>query len=242
MVVGIAKPMPIEPPLREKIAVLMPTSLPFESTSAPPELPGLIAASVWMKFSYVLMPRFAAAQRRDDAHRHGLADAERVADGEHHVTHLQRVRAAEGDRRQVARLDFQHSKVAFGVSADQLGFELAAIRERHRDLVGGLNDMVVGQYEAILGRHYARTQAGNPVTAAGVAKEISIQRIIGRTAPAYFFGCVHVDHGGRRQLDCRAVGIECIDACIRYHCLLDAKALRGRQRRGRRARRQPFRA
>src|SRR5205807_337056 len=42
---------------REKIAVLMPIRLPAASTSAPPELPGLIAASVWMKFSKVLMPR-----------------------------------------------------------------------------------------------------------------------------------------------------------------------------------------
>ena len=46
---GMAKPMPIEPPLREKMAVLMPTSRPSMSTSAPPELPGLMAASVWMK-------------------------------------------------------------------------------------------------------------------------------------------------------------------------------------------------
>jgi hypothetical protein len=41
--------MPWLPPLWEKIAVLMPTSRPFMSTSAPPELPGLMAASVWMK-------------------------------------------------------------------------------------------------------------------------------------------------------------------------------------------------
>ena len=54
---GMAKPIPIEPPEREKIAVLMPIRLPAASTSAPPELPGLIAASVWMKFSKVLMPR-----------------------------------------------------------------------------------------------------------------------------------------------------------------------------------------
>ena len=33
----------------EKIAELMPTTRPFMSTSGPPELPGLIAASVWMK-------------------------------------------------------------------------------------------------------------------------------------------------------------------------------------------------
>ena len=38
------------------MAVLMPTRLPLTSTSAPPELPGLMAASVWMKFSKVLMP------------------------------------------------------------------------------------------------------------------------------------------------------------------------------------------
>ena len=49
MVAGMAKPTPCEPPEREKIAVLMPTSRPAMSTSAPPELPGLIAASVWMK-------------------------------------------------------------------------------------------------------------------------------------------------------------------------------------------------
>ena len=49
MLAGMAKPMPCEPPEREKIAVLIPTSLPVMSTSAPPELPGLIAASVWMK-------------------------------------------------------------------------------------------------------------------------------------------------------------------------------------------------
>ncbi len=45
----MAKPMPMDSPVREKIAVLMPASLPSVVISAPPELPGLIAASVWMK-------------------------------------------------------------------------------------------------------------------------------------------------------------------------------------------------
>ena len=36
---GIAKPIPIEPPDCETIAVLMPTRLPRTSISAPPELP-----------------------------------------------------------------------------------------------------------------------------------------------------------------------------------------------------------
>ena len=44
----MAKPSPIEPPVGEKIAVLMPMTLPSMSNSGPPELPRLIAASVWM--------------------------------------------------------------------------------------------------------------------------------------------------------------------------------------------------
>jgi len=36
MLAGMAKPMPCEPPEREKIAVLMPASRPLRSTSAPP--------------------------------------------------------------------------------------------------------------------------------------------------------------------------------------------------------------
>jgi hypothetical protein len=42
----MAKPMPSMPACRPAIALLSPTSLPVASTSAPPELPRLIAASV----------------------------------------------------------------------------------------------------------------------------------------------------------------------------------------------------
>ena len=48
---GIAKPIPTDPPLSEKMAVLMPTRLPRASTSGPPEFPGFTEASVWMKSS-----------------------------------------------------------------------------------------------------------------------------------------------------------------------------------------------
>ena len=49
MLEGMAKPMPMLPPDWEKIELLMPISSPRKFTSAPPEFPGLIAASVWMK-------------------------------------------------------------------------------------------------------------------------------------------------------------------------------------------------
>ena len=48
---GMAKPMPIEPPEGEMMAVLMPITSPFMLNSGPPELPRLMAASVWMKSS-----------------------------------------------------------------------------------------------------------------------------------------------------------------------------------------------
>ena len=52
MLMGMANPIPWYPPDWETIAVLMPTTSPSRFTSGPPLLPGLMAASVWMKFSY----------------------------------------------------------------------------------------------------------------------------------------------------------------------------------------------
>jgi hypothetical protein len=48
---GMAKPMPMLPPVGEKICELMPTSSPVVLTSAPPELPWLMGASVCRKSS-----------------------------------------------------------------------------------------------------------------------------------------------------------------------------------------------
>ena len=53
MSIGMAKPIPLLP---EAIAVLMPMTLPSASSSGPPELPGLIAASVWMRLVSDLLP------------------------------------------------------------------------------------------------------------------------------------------------------------------------------------------
>ncbi len=50
VLVGTAKPMPMFPSARPlvKIIVLMPMTSPRRFRSGPPELPGLIAASVWI--------------------------------------------------------------------------------------------------------------------------------------------------------------------------------------------------
>ena len=48
---GTEKPIPTEPPVGEMIAVFTPTTSPPRLNSGPPELPRLMAASVWMKSS-----------------------------------------------------------------------------------------------------------------------------------------------------------------------------------------------
>ncbi len=51
---GMAKPRPMLPPVvppvpgTRAMAELTPMTLPLRSSSGPPELPGLIAASVWI--------------------------------------------------------------------------------------------------------------------------------------------------------------------------------------------------
>ena len=108
----------VAPPL-VAIAVLMPTTSPFVLTSAPPELPGLIAASVWIAPAIVaagwralvlaLAERVlrlrvgrlvdGAVERADDAGGDRAVQAERAADGEDRVADLQRVAVAELRRR-----------------------------------------------------------------------------------------------------------------------------------------------
>ena len=50
MLIGTAKPMPTLPSLPPPVWIweLIPITLPSASISGPPELPGLIAASVWI--------------------------------------------------------------------------------------------------------------------------------------------------------------------------------------------------
>ena len=48
MSTGTAKPTPLPSPLSVSIWALMPSTRPWASSSGPPELPWLIAASVWI--------------------------------------------------------------------------------------------------------------------------------------------------------------------------------------------------
>ena len=92
--IGIAKPRPWA---SVETAVLMPMTRPFASSSGPPLLPGLIAASVWSRpvsvsgrpvaSSWTVIVRPVAGQ---DALGHGLGErAERAADGDDRLADLE---------------------------------------------------------------------------------------------------------------------------------------------------------
>ncbi len=87
----------------------------------------------------------AAPECGYDSHGHGLADTEGVADREHHVSHAQRIGVAEHDRRERNALDLEHRDVGVRVGTDCLRLEFLAVGERDLYLVGGFDDVVIGE-------------------------------------------------------------------------------------------------
>ena len=116
--------------------------------SGPPELPGLIATSVWMngtKFSCGSERPFGA----DDAGGDGIVEAERRADRQHPFADPELVRIAELDRRQAGGLDLEQRHVGAPVGADHPRLEFALVGEPHRDLVGRLDHVRIGEDVAV---------------------------------------------------------------------------------------------
>ena len=101
----------------------------------------------------------APAGGGDDAHGDGLADAERVADGEDHVAHAELVAVGQGDGGQVLGLDLDDGDVGLRIGADDLGGELAVVVEQHLQLVRPLDDVVVGDDVAVGGDDDAGAEA-----------------------------------------------------------------------------------
>ena len=80
--IGMAKPIP-STSVEAVLAALMPMTFPLKSMSAPPLLPGLMAASVWMK---VLLIPFSSVISR--SHGDGLAVSKGVSYGDDLLSHL----------------------------------------------------------------------------------------------------------------------------------------------------------
>ena len=121
------------------MAVFMPMTSPAISTSGPPELPGLMAASVWMKRWNWLARRpgrlvDGAVLGGDDAGGDGLGEAEGAADGEHPVADLGAVGVAELDGGQgLLGVDLDDGDVGVLIDADDVWRDGRGRRGRRRD-------------------------------------------------------------------------------------------------------------
>ena len=80
-----------------------------------------------------------------------MAEVVGVADGHHEIAHRQLVGIAEGQLAQVLAFDFQQGDVRGRIAAHQLGLELAPVLQRHADVVGVVDDVVVGHHMPCVG-------------------------------------------------------------------------------------------
>ena len=151
MLDGMAKPMPMEPPEREKIAVLMPTTAPSMSTSAPPELPGLMAASVWMKKPESLMPRLVRATAETMPLVTVWPTAKGLPTASTRSPTSSSSESPNSKHREVAAaiLQLQHGEVGALVAEQDLRLVFAPVGERHLHLGRAVHDVLVGDDDAL---------------------------------------------------------------------------------------------
>src|SRR6202050_1511033 len=172
---GTARPRPTP-----ATAVLIPTTCECASASAPPELPGFRAASVWItsSTSRAAAPlragrdpppthprrRPAAGRQRppDRAHhagRHRASQAERAAHGHHELADDQVVRLAELGRRRRGPARPHHSEIGQRVGADHGERGTRAVGELRGPALATPHDVSVGQQAPIASEHDGRAEA-----------------------------------------------------------------------------------
>ena len=133
-----------EPPVA--IMLLMPITSAREFSSGPPELPGLMAASVWMASS-ISAPCWGAdgTHRADDAARHGAAEPKRIADGIHILADDQALGIAQRGGHQARSLDLDDRKIVGAVASNHRRLVRLLVVESDLDLARIGDHVVVGQ-------------------------------------------------------------------------------------------------
>ncbi len=78
-----------------------------------------------------------------------ILEAERRADRHHPLADLERGRFADLHDRQVGGVDLQHGNIALRVHTEHARLEFAAIGELHRDALGAVHHVCVGEDDAV---------------------------------------------------------------------------------------------
>ena len=143
---GMAKPTPLE--VGVAIIVFMPMSSPAELSSGPPELPGLIEASVWIMSRIVTSP--APTMLRPKALTMPVVTVWSKPNGlpmaMTFLADLEVVRRADRDRTQAGDLlaELEDGDVLRRIAADERGLDLFLIRQADHVFVALVDDMEVG--------------------------------------------------------------------------------------------------
>jgi hypothetical protein len=111
-----------------------------------------MAASVWMKLSNWDRPSSPRPMPLTMPWGDGLADAERIADGQDDVSDLEDVRAAQAQAREIGQVDLQQRQVGFLVGAHEARRGGAAVRQHHPHIPLALDNVMV-RHHVTLGVH-----------------------------------------------------------------------------------------
>ena len=136
-------------------------------------------------------------QAADDPQRHRPAERKRNADGDDEIADLQLTGIAERQRGQILHLHLEHGHVGIRIGADQHGFHPAAADQRHGDATGMLDDVIVGDDQA-LGRieDHAGAGPGFLMLVCGLGRA---SRLGGRNLR---IGALGLDHDGDDRRRC----------------------------------------
>ena len=91
----------------------------------------------------------AAALRTHDTSSHRVAQSKGIADGDYPFADLQGIGIGQFENGQVLGINFDYGNLGLGVRPDQLGGELAIVREVYCDFLGLTDQMIVRQDVAI---------------------------------------------------------------------------------------------
>ena len=141
----MAKPIPCAPNLWLKIAVLIPISSPRALDEGAAGISRVDGGVGLNEVFESIEPDTVAPGRTDDAHGDGLADIERVADGEHDVTHAYGRHVGDPDAGKPGDGNLQNGNIGIPVFADEQRLAAAAIRQRNQYFIGAIDDVLIGE-------------------------------------------------------------------------------------------------
>ncbi len=174
--------MPTEPPDLEKIAELMPMRRAFESDQRAAGIARIDGGVRLDEEAIVGNADLRARQRRHDALRHRLADAEGIADRQYEIADFQRIGIADLDRRQLScPLEFQHRKIGARIAQHDVGRIFAPILQRDLHVGHVLDDVIVGDDETVVLDDHAgaeRLRRALAPARLSVAEEAAEDRIV----------------------------------------------------------------